>query len=128
MNCHYLGKDKEPLAAKEVLQKPLGRANIHGWCRRMMECIVYTVCIPMPQLQVVLVISLTWATLPFILIKWLSMSSQQVIKRVQTNIVNTSPSAQCLAELLHQSSLLTVDEDAFCDGLRCMYWLGKHEV
>ena len=29
---------------------------------------------------------------------------------------------------MNQSNTLTVDEDAFCDSMKCMYWLAKHEV
>ena len=37
-------------------------------------------------------------------------------------------SQQSVVEVMQQSNTLTVDEEAFCDSLRCMYWLGKYEV
>ena len=37
-------------------------------------------------------------------------------------------SQQSVLQVIQQSNVLTVDEEAFCDSLRCMYWLGKYEV
>lgn len=37
-------------------------------------------------------------------------------------------SQQPVLDVKQQSNILTVDEVAFCDSLRCMYWLGMYEV
>ena len=33
-----------------------------------------------------------------------------------------------VADMVERSSILTVDESAFCDAMRCMYYLNKNEI
>lgn len=37
-------------------------------------------------------------------------------------------SSSFIFQIIDQSNTLTVDEDALCDSMKCMYWLAKHEV
>ena len=37
-------------------------------------------------------------------------------------------SSSSIVQIINQSNTLTVDEDALCDSMKCMYWLAKHEV
>ena len=37
-------------------------------------------------------------------------------------------SSSSIVQIINQSDTLTVDEDALCDSMKCMYWLAKHEV
>ena len=45
---------------------------------------------------------------------------REKILRIQTN--------QHVTDVIEGSRRLTVDGDAFCDALRCLYWLAKQEV
>ena len=44
----------------------------------------------------------------------------EMVLRTQTN--------QRVEDTIHARGLLTVDGDAFCDALRCLYWFCKQEI
>ena len=50
--------------------------------------------------------------------------SQMVYQEWKTRVANKST----VVSMVERSNTLTVDEFAFCDAMRCMYYLNKHEI
>ena len=50
--------------------------------------------------------------------------SQIVYQEWVTRVANKST----VLNMVERSNILTVDEFAFCDAMRCMYYLNKHEI
>ena len=64
----------------------------------------------------------------------------EVLKRHESDSVTHSENAKVyregikrsqktkVAQLISSQDCLTVDGEAFCDTLKCLYWLAKHEI
>ena len=75
-----------------------------------------------------------FATVPFIgvrpdkLVKHEKSATHQLCADDYREFESRQASSSSDVEIMHRSYKVTVDERAFCDSLKCMYWLAKHEV